>query len=215
MHIVFFRWKFQYRTVSWCFCWFAGCLFHSYSCCFNISSDDHLSTNQKFAYFPHVWISGYLKYTPICIYVMFFIKKDMFAYTLHIVRFCTVSKKMTTYLIINCFKMQMNETEITGQLCYPNPWTDRVKIYPAHKTIQSKCHTYKNAKEFIHTEMKHKNKFSNTQRVSYFIDRFLPFFLFAIILYCLSLIYLFLLPLCYLQTLLILRSHSFLCRSVV
>ena len=73
IHIVICRWKFQYRTVSWCFCWFACRLFHSYSCCFNISSDDHLSTNQRFAYFPDVWISIYLKYTPICIFVMFFI----------------------------------------------------------------------------------------------------------------------------------------------
>ena len=61
--------------------------------------------------------------------------------------------------------MQMNETEITGQLCYPNPCTDRVKIYPAHQTKQSKCPTKKNAREFIHSEMKHKIKPSNTQRV--------------------------------------------------
>ena len=93
---------------------------------------------------------------------------------------------MTTYLIINCFKMQMNKTEITGQLCYSNPCTDRVKIYPAHKTKQSKCPTKINAREFIHSE---------------------------IIVCCLSLIYSFLLPLCYLQTLLILRSHSLICRS--
>ena len=39
--------------------------------------------------------------------------------------------------------MQMNETEITGQLCYPNPCTDRVNIYPAHQTKQSKCPTEK------------------------------------------------------------------------
>ena len=76
--------------------------------------------------------------------------------------------------------MQMNETEITCQLCYPNPCTDRVKIYPAHKTKQSKCPTKKNAREFVHREMKHKIKLSNTQRVSYFIDRCLPFFLFVI-----------------------------------
>ena len=61
--------------------------------------------------------------------------------------------------------MQMNETEITGQPCYPNPCTDRVKIHPAHKTTQSKCPTKINAREFIHSERKHKIKLSNTQRV--------------------------------------------------
>jgi hypothetical protein len=150
MYVVFCRWMFQYRTVSWCFCWFTCRLFHSYSCCFNISSDDHLSTNQKFAYFPHMWISVYLKYTPICISVMFFISWFQERYVRLHFTYCKIlynfRKKMTTYLIFNCFKMQMNETEITGQLCYPNPCTDRVKIYPAHQTKQSKCPTKKTPK---------------------------------------------------------------------
>ena len=42
--------------------------------------------------------------------------------------------------------MQMNETEIAGQLFYSNPCTDRIKINPAHKTKQSKCPTKKTPK---------------------------------------------------------------------
>jgi hypothetical protein len=55
-------------STEWCLCWFACRLYHRYSCCLTISADDHLSTNQKYVCFQHVWISLYLTYTPICMF---------------------------------------------------------------------------------------------------------------------------------------------------